>query len=483
MSSMERGDGQLARAQQVALFRYQVICPALDPGLSTKARGRVVRGIAAVEHTGPFPGTRRYSRDTVDRWIRAYRAGGFDALVPSDRAPGPRTDPVVLDLAAALKRENPARTAAQVARVLRASTGFAPSESTLLRLFRRLELPGTASAPAEVFGRFEAADPNERWVGDALHGPRVGGRKTYLFVFLDDHSRLVAGHRFGFAEDVVRLGLALRPALASRGIPAQAYVDNGSAYVDAWLRRACAKLGIRLVHATPHRPQGKGKVERLLRTVREQFLVEVPDTTAEELAAAGLTHTTALLELNTMFTAWVETVYHRHVHSETGQTPLARWTAGWDRLGHLPVIPSPAGLTEAFLWEERRTVTRTATVSLHSNTYQVDPALVGRRVELVFDPFDLQTIEVRHNGRSHGSAVPHRITRHTHPKAKPETPEPAPPVTGIDYLKIVTDTHRHQLTGDDRINIGALYPASTQLPGQTSITDYLDTTSALEATR
>jgi len=31
--------------------------------------------------------------------------------------------------------------------------------------------------------------------------------------------------RFGFAEDTIRLAAALRPALASRGIPAHAYVD------------------------------------------------------------------------------------------------------------------------------------------------------------------------------------------------------------------------------------------------------------------
>jgi putative transposase len=105
-----------------------------------------------------------------------------------------------------------------------------------------------------VFGRFEADVPNERWVGDALHSPRVGGRKTYLFAFLDDHSRLVTGYRFGFAEDTVRLAAALEPALASRGVPASCYVDNGSAYVDYWLLRACGKLGIRLVHSTPHRP-------------------------------------------------------------------------------------------------------------------------------------------------------------------------------------------------------------------------------------
>ena len=52
-------------------------------------------------------------------------------------------------------------------------------------------------------------------------------------------------------------------------------MDNGSAFVDAWLLRACAKLGIKLIHSTPGRPQGRGKIERFFRTVREQFLVEI----------------------------------------------------------------------------------------------------------------------------------------------------------------------------------------------------------------
>jgi putative transposase len=63
------------------------------------------------------------------------------------------------------------------------------------------------------------------WTGDALHGPVIGGRKTYLFAFIDDHSRLITGHRFGHAEDTVRLAAALRPALASRGVPDRIYVD------------------------------------------------------------------------------------------------------------------------------------------------------------------------------------------------------------------------------------------------------------------
>ena len=339
---------------------------------------------------------------------------------------------------------------------------------------------GPAAGQAVVFGRFEADAPNERWVGDALHGPKVAGRKVYLFAFLDDHSRLAVGYRFGFAEDTVRLAAALEPALAGRGVPGSAYVDNGSAFVDEWLLRACGKLGIRLVHSTPHRPQGRGKIERFWRTVNDQFLVEVQDSTAEEVAAKAMSPAAALLELNGLFTAWVETAYHHHVHSETGQTPLARWTAGWDRAGHGPVMPETGALTEAFLWSAQRVVTKTATVSLHGNTYQVEPALAGRKVELVFSPFNLEHIEIRYQDKSYGRALPHHITRHAHPKARPETTEPGPvPATGIDYLAMVADTHHHRVGADDRINFDALYPRPDalrpdgQLPGQLSIDDIL----------
>lgn len=462
------------RAQQVGLFRYQVICPALDPGLSARQRGKIVREIAGQVHQHPLAGQVRYSRDSVDRWIRAYRAGGFDALVPAVRQPGARIEAEVLDLAAALKAENPARTAAQVGRILAASTGWSPSESTLLRLFHTRELMGPAAGvQPEVFGRFEAGAANERWAGDALHGPRICGHKTYLFAFIDDHSRLLPGYRFGFAEDTVRLSAALHKALAARGVPQTLYVDNGSAYIDAWLLRACAKLGIRLVHATANRPQGKGKIERLFRTVRDQFLVEFTDEVLSRLADTAAGPAAALAEFNRLFTAWVETVYHHTVHSETGHSPLERWDASWASAGHRPALPTADQLTEAFKWSQYRTVTKTATVSLHANTYQVDPGLVGRKVELVFCPFDLETIEVRHGDNTYGLAVPHIIRRHTHPKAKPETPDQPPPATGIDYLNLVAETHQQQIAADHTIGYHALYgnPADRQLPGQLSIHD------------
>lgn len=432
-------DRQAARAREIGLFRYALIRQAADPALTGRQRGRLVRELAGAEHAGPFGDRVRVSRVTIDRWIRTWRAGGFDALVPSVRAGQPLTAAAVLELAAALKAEVPARTAAQVGAILTAAAGSAPSARTLQRHFARLELNTRPDGtPPRAFGRFEAAAPGDRWTGDALHGPVVAGHKTYLFAFIDDHSRALVGYRWGHSEDTVRLEAALRAGLAARGVPKVVYVDNGSAFVSSQLIRALASLGIALTHSKPGQPAGRGKIERFFRTVRDQFLVElaVPGALA---AVQGLTG------LNELFAAWVETVYHRRVHSETGQAPIERFLAPGP-----PVLPTPAALHEAFLWSERRTVTKTATVTLHGNTYEVDAALVGRRVEIVFDPFDLTAVQVRFQGRPMGQGIPHRIGRHVHPGAGPEqTPKP-PTATGIDYLGLVAAQHRDALAA--RIN-------------------------------
>jgi putative transposase len=442
----EEQQARLERARRIGLFRYMLIREAADSSLTTRQRGALVRELAAQPHTDADGRLVRMTRWTLDRWIAKYRDGGFDALVPSTRQSAPRTPPEVFELASALKKENPSRTAAQVRRILAAQIGWAPDETTIQRMFVRTGLTALR-APAEsaVFGRFEAGRPNEIWTGDALHGPKIGGRKTYLFAFLDDQSRAIVGHRWGFAEDTVRLAVALRPALAARGVPEYVYVDNGSAFVDSWLLRACAKLGIKLVHSAPGRPQGRGKIERFFRTVNSEFVVEIasgdgdPGRQVQDLA-----------EMNRLFTAWVETVYHRRVHSETAAAPLARWLEG----GPYPV-PAPADLAEAFRWSEHRTVSKTSLVSLHGNRYQVDPTLVGRKVELVFDPFDLTFLRVRLDGSDAGTALPFQISRHSHPKAKPEVPVEAPkPTTGIDYLGLIDNIHTTELA--EKVNYAAL---------------------------
>src|SRR4051794_31578858 len=131
----EEAAARAQRARAIGLFRYGLIREAADPGLSTRARGQLVRSVAAVEHLDPAGRRVRVSRDTLDRWIRAWRRGGFDALVPSPRQCAPRLSGEVVEMAVALKRENPQRTAAQVRRILATQMGWAPGERTLQRWF------------------------------------------------------------------------------------------------------------------------------------------------------------------------------------------------------------------------------------------------------------------------------------------------------------------------------------------------------------
>ena len=88
------------RAQTIALRRWALAEPAMDPALTSRQRGQVVRDLAAREHEGPFGAPASVSRRTLDRWVVARRAGGFDALVPAPRQCAPRTDAGVVELAA-----------------------------------------------------------------------------------------------------------------------------------------------------------------------------------------------------------------------------------------------------------------------------------------------------------------------------------------------------------------------------------------------
>ena len=422
------------RRREIGLFRYALIREAADGQLTPAERGRLVRDLASREHRRPDGRAVRVSRPTIDRWIRAWRREGFDGLVPKPRASSPLSDVELLDLAVRLKREHPRRAATHICELIATELAAGedirqvPSPRTVQRHFARLGLNRHPGPAPKAFGRFEAAHRNDRWIGDGLHGPTIAGRKAILLAFLDDRSRLVVGHHWGRAEDTVRLEAALRRGLAARGVPSQIYVDRGSAFVSEPLHRACAVLGIKLSHSKPGEPQGRGKVERFFRTVRDQFLVEIDHRGIDNLD-----------ELREVFVAWLEQRYHRRVHSETDQTPLERFTAEG-----IPKVPGPELLREAFLWSTTRQVTKTAVISFQGNRYEVDPALIGRQVELIFDPFDLARIEIRWNHTSFGIAVPHQLHSHVHPQVdgRGDHDDQPPPATGIDYLALVEAEHR-----------------------------------------
>jgi len=182
-----------------------------------------------------------------------------------------------------------------------------------------------------------------------------------------------------------------------------------------------------------------------VRVIRERFLLE-----AEQAGIASLE------ELNDRFLAWAEQVANTRVHAETGQPPIARWLAGGP-----PRAADPVLLAEAFRWSAMRMVAKTATVSLAGNRYQVDPSLVGCRVELRYDPEDLAQLTVHVEGQVAGIATPLLIGRHTHP-AVPQAARPAPEPTGIDYLGLVQAAH-------EQATIGRIAYRDLPLPGMQAL--------------
>jgi transposase InsO family protein len=426
------------RGEALALWRYHLIAEALDPKLTGRERGLLVRGIAG-DLPSPSGELRSVSRNTLDRWIRRYRSEGLAGLRDRPRSDhgSARISPVLLDEAIRLRLEVPARSAAHISEIIRTRHGVRIAERTLAEQFRRRGLTrGELLRDGRTFGRYEADAPNERWIGDVLVGPFVphprapGSVRARLFVLVDDHSRLLVAGRWA-GNETLRAGQELlHGAILAHGAPDSLYVDNGSAYSGAELARSCAILGIRLIHSRPYAPQGRGKQERLNRVIRERFLLE-----ATQVGIASLD------ELNERFRAWVSRYLNVRVHSETGESPLARYSTGRRR------DPHPDVLRSAFLWSAHRRVSRTAAISFEGNEYEVDPGLTGRTVELRFRPEDLFAIEVWFGGRQTGWAEPRRIARHVHRQAPPP-PEPAPiAATGIDYLGQVLADHEATVSG------------------------------------
>src|SRR5258707_1882043 len=307
--------------EQVALHRWAVIAEAAAAGLTTAERGALVRQIAARAHTHPDGSSRRYSRGTIDRWLRAWRqGGGLEALRPAARADTGvvRAHPELFAEAAALRLELPGRSAAQIASILFHRHGLAVAEGTVRGQLARAGLHREAlAAEPKTYGRYEAARPNERWITDVLVGPwvpwprREGSARARLFLIVDDHSRLLVDGRFFAHENARACQDLLRRAITRRGVPDVLYCDNGAPFSNAWLARTCGVLGIRLVHPKPYSPQGRGKQERLNRYVREAFLAEATHQGIESLD-----------QLNDLFFAWAEQVANRRGAPRTRPPPL-----------------------------------------------------------------------------------------------------------------------------------------------------------------
>lgn len=435
------------RNTEIALFRYGLISALLFDPLAAGQLEQALRAIAAKTYTIPYSSRTRVSVSSLRRYLQLYNQGGFEALRSrgrSDRGIPRAFPPEVLERAIALREEQPARTTSTLVDILKRDDSLKLERPlnphTLTSQLRRCgKTRRLLSQGGRTYQRFEREHTNSLWQGDMLVGPWLPDpdtlgkkRRAYLYCYLDDHSRLVPYAEFFLDGALPRMERVLKVGILRRGVPEALYVDNGKVYSSTQFAAACAALGIRRIQAAPYSPEAKGKVERFFLTLRLQFLPEVETSEISSLA-----------ELNESFWAWLELVYHCQEHSETGQTPLERYQMGLQQIRPA----DPEVLRKAFLWREFRKVRKNATLDLQGNTYQVDPSLSGRKLELRFDPFDLSHLELFLDGNPIGKAsvlVQNKQRHISVERLATQPPEPPRPKSSLDYLTALRTQYQEQ---------------------------------------
>ena len=388
------------QAERIALFRFGVISPLIDRHLSRGERERLITEIVA--GIWQIPGSSRTSigRSTVEKWLTRYLRSGanIESLKPSkrsDRGSSRSIDSEIEAALVALKQEfRDYSLQALLATARRRGiidSHFTASKQSIYRMFARHGLNESVCPPVDR-RKFEAELPNELWQSDCMHGPKVlvDGvmRKSYLFAIIDDHSRLIPHAQFYLRENIACYRDCLIQALEKRGLPRKLYVDNGAVFRSHQLRYACARLGIALLHSEPGVPEGRGKIERLFRTIRSQLMPSLSDASSLE-------------QLNASVTTWVDQDYHQRTHSSTSQTPLKRY------LTHLHGLrAAPQDLREYFRTPARRKVDKDRSVSLDGRSYEAPVGLIGKWVTLLYHDHDLDRVEVFLNEQSCGFLVP-----------------------------------------------------------------------------
>lgn len=430
--------------QATALFRYGLIADLIHLPAGSRGLYARLREKAAADYSIPGSHRMRVAPETLRHWLKAWRRGGFDALLPKGRADQGRSRALpqtVADALLGLKEERPHLSIPQLIAAVAGSAPDAvtPAPSTVHRLLSRAGLmdkaanAANAAESAQDRRRFAFAHPGQLWMSDVMHGPSVllpgtrTRRKTYLIGFLDDATRVVPYCAFALSENTQAFLPVFKQALLRRGLPQRLFVDNGANYRSQQLALVCARLGVALIHARPYQPQSKGKQERFFRTVRSQLLATLSEA-----------DTASLDSLNRRLWAWVEGEYHQNPHRGLdGQTPLDHWAMS-ERPPRL--IDPKLDLDALFLFEAKRRVQRDRTVSLNGTLFEVDAALVGQTVTLRYDPSvpASRGIEVWHEDRFVErarvlDAYANCFVRRNRPTqgVETDTPAPAPRASGL----------------------------------------------------
>src|SRR5882757_4294007 len=279
----------MLRELRVSEMRYRAVLEVLD--------GAVINAVA-----------RRYgvSRQTVHAWLRRYAREGAvlnleDRSSRPHRCPhqmAPAVEARVLVLRDLNPRWGPTRI---VYELTREGVVAVPGRSSVYRaLVRNGRIdPARRRRRRSDYKRWERGRPMELWQMDVVGGVHLGdGVGVKVVTGIDDNSRFVVSAKVVARATARPVCEALLGALHRYGVPEHVLTDNGKVFTgrfgpggsssEVLFDRVCVENGIRHLLTAPRSPTTTGKVERLHKTMRAEFLADADRmfATIGELQAA-----------------------------------------------------------------------------------------------------------------------------------------------------------------------------------------------------
>lgn len=372
------------KQMDLALWRFGIISPLLHREANNSGLGETLAQMARQSYVHPDGKMIELSPETIRKWLYRFNQGGLDALGNKERSDKGRYElpDGLADVVFELRKQHPRWTLALLLSELIKSghwDGLKPSRSSLYRfararnLMRDPHLQTTLQHRSFAFEKF-----GQLWTADFLHGPKLRinskKRKTYLHAIMDDSSRYVVGAGFYLNEKVESLIEELMTAGRIFGLPQRFYVDNGAAYASRHLKIICARLSMHLIHTPPYQPQGRAKIERFFRTLREQFLARHRFKTLEQM--------------NKELAAYLAE-YHQRPHNTLKCPPLAKRLNSENVCRNLPEV---ADVEALFRMEKCCRVYNDGTIRLKKHSFEVPGCRPNSRVKVYFMPWDLSRV-------------------------------------------------------------------------------------------
>lgn len=403
--------------QEIADFRYSVVAELCNPYLREDEKKILIKEKTERHYVIPHSKKTTISAETIRTWVTKYSLNGKEGLLPKQREdrgrPRSFTDEEASLIIESLEK-HPQWTATATIKVLQRDGRVITDikKSSLSRFLKGNNLTRkqrVKNYQEKDQKRFAFEGPLECVQADAMHGfpiPNGKGKKqkAILLAFIDDATRRVLYARFAFSEKAILFEQGIKHILQAHGIIGRLYCDNGSTFVSSQTMRILETLKIYLIHSKPYVPQGRGKIERFFRTVRQSFLNLLDEREIESLE-----------QLNMLFTTWLETEYHREIHSSLGVTPLDAWLS---KCHTIRTIDPMLDLNFIFLHHNKRKVYEDSIVSLNGVAFEVPSILIGKKISVFHDPHHnpLKRILVRCDGKDYGEARP--VDLHANTKIK-----------------------------------------------------------------